>query len=591
MGGHVSKTWELQNPRDDEKYARGLLASRDLYVNEDSIHWILNHIDCFVTQSRGNKSVENVHLCLHASIDGQNDEVWYKLGQAIGNLRSLKMLGFNTRHYDDDQVLPNPDWGEVACILSRVRQKVEIELYCFDRWDVGEAQALARVIRGHPTITSFKGGNSLSYESLDSFYSALATLPALESIVLSSGEPQTRVEDESALAKPESLTELLRVPSLRSVSFSKFHFTPALCQATANALMEGTAITKLEFRGCSFSAGDCAAIIATALIRNSSVLSISVCRRHARVLFDALAAAIPSNSTLRHLDLGKPDNDDSDCLSTLLLALGKNTGIKTLSVDVGNSMDESLCTAIKEGLGTNATLESLELNLVYLHKDPTALWCRAFSFLRTNKTLKSLIVSFDKYVTDCAFPIDVAAMLQGDVSLESLSFHRIFTGDMTMEAEGYIALVTALQHNTRLRVLALFDRSGSFRFTDDEEKQMAALLKKNYALESLPDISQGMRATDLGTILRLNEAGRRYLIEDGSSISKGVDMLSRVHNDINCVYLHLLENPRLCDRSAVEIKSTDESNGRSKSPTASKFGGKREQASADKGKESRRRLA
>jgi hypothetical protein len=55
--------------------------------------------------------------------------------------------------------------------------------------------------------------------------------------------------------------------------------------------------------------------------------------------------------------------------------------------------------------------------------------------------------------------------------------------------------------------------------------------------------------------LRLNEAGRHYLVMDGSSISKGVDVLSVVSDDVNCVFLHLLENPRLCDRGAVETTS------------------------------------
>jgi hypothetical protein len=48
-------------------------------------------------------------------------------------------------------------------------------------------------------------------------------------------------------------------------------------------------------------------------------------------------------------------------------------------------------------------------------------------------------------------------------------------------------------------------------------------------------------------------------VQDGSSISKGVVVLS-VNDDINSVFLHLLENPRLCDRSAVEI--SDISTGR-----------------------------
>jgi hypothetical protein len=120
--------------------------------------------------------------------------------------------------------------------------------------------------------------------------------------------------------------------------------------------------------------------------------------------------------------------------------------------------------------------------------------------------------------------------------------------------------------------------------------QIASLLNKNYAMESLPDVHRQLEAGDAGTILRLNGAGRRYLIEEGFSISKGVEVLSRVNNDIDCVLLHLLENPRLCDRSAVEIASAGESNNRSTNPTASSGGGKREQASAHKDKESRRRL-
>jgi hypothetical protein len=80
---------------------------------------------------------------------------------------------------------------------------------------------------------------------------------------------------------------------------------------------------------------------------------------------------------------------------------------------------------------------------------------------------------------------------------------------------------------------------------------MDSILKKNYALESLPDIgleNESRYLDDVGAILRLNGAGRRYLIEDGSYISKGVEVLRRVNNEINCVFLHLLENPRLCDR-------------------------------------------
>jgi hypothetical protein len=157
-----------------------------------------------------------------------------------------------------------------------------------------------------------------------------------------------------------------------------------------------------------------------------------------------------------------------------------------------------------------------------------------------------------------------------------------------------MAIVTALQHNTTLKILDIHFRhfNENHRLTRDEGKQMAALLKKNYSLETLVDLELNYEAGDVSAIWRLNAAGRRYLIEDGSCISKGVEVLSRVNHDINCVFLHLLENPSLCNRSAVEmVTDASESNGsRSMSPNASSGGGKREQAGGHKCKEFRRRL-
>jgi hypothetical protein len=229
------------------------------------------------------------------------------------------------------------------------------------------------------------------------------------------------------MAIPESLTELLRVPSLRSVCFCDFHFTRALCQATANALMEGKAVTNLEFAWCSFSAEGSDAIMANGLARNTSVSHIEVVSEiEVQALFDALGAALPLNSTLRHLDLDRHRrySDGGPDLPAFFSALGKNTGLKTLIVGRLNSMDESLCTAMQNGLGMNETLESLELSNVRLCDDNTALWCRDVSFLRTNKALKSLVVSVESGVTESclsAFRIDIVAMLQENTSLESLS--------------------------------------------------------------------------------------------------------------------------------------------------------------------------
>jgi hypothetical protein len=45
----------------------------------------------------------------------------------------------------------------------------------------------------------------------------------------------------------------------------------------------------------------------------------------------------------------------------------------------------------------------------------------------------------------------------------------------------------------------------------------------------------------------LNQAGRRYLIEDVAPVAKGVEVLVAARDDLGCLFYHLLENPLLCD--------------------------------------------
>jgi hypothetical protein len=204
-------------------------------------------------------------------------------------------------------------------------------------------------------------------------------------------------------------------------------------------------------------------------------------------------------------------------------------------------MDESLCTAMQSGLGINETLESLEISNALLDADTAGLWCRAFSFVRANKALKSLVIAAESSVS--AFRIYIAAVLQENVSLECFSIIK-WNCPYRTKGEEYLEFIALLQQNQTLKTLTL-KHNGSILLNDDEDQQMASLLKKNYALERLTTIDG---VGDVGAILRLNEAGRRYLIEGkGSSISKGVDVFSRV---ISIVYSCICWRIRHCATEA-----------------------------------------
>jgi hypothetical protein len=308
------------------------------------------------------------------------------------------------------------------------------------------------------------------------------------------------------------------------------------------------------------------------------------------IFCEVLAAALLSNSTLQNLVL----DASASCswLPPLFSVLQVNSGLKELRIDGIDHIGEEGSTAMKLGLGSNSTLELLDLKNIKTHTDTCFLWREALSFLRTNTTLKALHMCFERNTTvpyATTIRMAVAAMLRENESLETL-----FMPCQETRFEDYLEFVAAIHPNTTLKRLQM----NAVRLYVHDDKRMNDLipvLKKNYRLEEIPGLDLG--AGDVNSILKLNQAGRRYLVQDGSSISKGVAVLSRVNDDINSVLFHLLENPILCNRSAVEMSSSsigNMDNSAGSTPVASgnrRNGEKREQqAPSQTDKESRRRL-
>jgi hypothetical protein len=152
MGDQTTETVELQSRRDDEEYAREQGPG---------------FVDCFVSQCRGNKSIEEVKLSPYA-FNGHDDDASDKVGQAIGNLQSLKALHIYSSSYhgegdssssDDNEVVAAvriPDCEILERILRHVRQSVALVIDDERLRTIEEVQPFARAIRGHPTITSFE---------------------------------------------------------------------------------------------------------------------------------------------------------------------------------------------------------------------------------------------------------------------------------------------------------------------------------------------------------------------------------------------------------------------------------------------------
>jgi hypothetical protein len=520
-------------------------------LNDDT--GIADHIDTFVDLSRDNETVKFVTLFIPFTdrpgddASGTHDRyaIWESIAEGIGNLQALcEIIIMLPIDEDDEEDTLAPDWEIWSCILRRLREGVRLRMGDDAPllWHQEALQVFARVIHGHARITAFETGASFPFECLDVLCSALLTLPALTNVSFEQLDDAGPEEGQSL----ESMVKLLQSPVLREVTFQSIVLTNTLSQAVAKALKERSEITELHFTFCSFPEGG-DAVIARALKTNTTLERLYFYNGADEGFYEVLAAAPQHNSTLQDLVLPIPGS--CSWLSPLFLALRENTGLKELMFSGEVLSDAKLSTAMKLGLGKNSTLESLSLSRITACND-TCLWREALSFLRTNRALKKLFMGFDWNATEshvAAIRREVAAALCENESLESLSM--IYKD---AEFEDYLIFVAAIQPNTTLKKLWL--HTMGFCLDEDETKRLSLVLEKNYGLEEIPGLNHG--AGDIRSIFQLNRAGRCYLVQDGSSISKGVDVLSGVSNDINSVFLHLLENPRLCDRSAVEMSGS-----------------------------------
>jgi hypothetical protein len=566
-----------------------VLSGRTISLKKlDDDTGIFDQVDAFVNLSRDNKTVQEVTLSLAIDPDANRYAIWDKIAEGIGNLQALREIIVGDANWADDEEDPlAPDWEILACILRRLRRGVQLRMRDESPqvWDTEALPAFAAVIHGHAMITGFSTGNLFPFHCLDILCSALLTLPALESVSFEHLDDEGPVVGRSF----ECMIKLLQSPALRKVEFVSVVFTNTLSQAVAKALKDRSEITDLHFLVCSFPHGG-SAVIASVLKTNTTLKRLDFHEGTDEVFYEVLAVALRSNSTLQYLACSAPDGSGScSWLSPLFQALQVNDGLKKLSIHGIELIDEKLSTAMRLGLGNNSMLESLCLWEITSHNNDASLWREAFSFLRTNTAIKTLSMHFESNVKESRVATirkEVLAMLYENQSLETLA---LISKDAKLE--DYPVFVAALQPNTTLKRFRL--RTATFCVKGDESKDLISVLKKNYGLEEILELHHD--SGDIRSIFDLNRAGRRYLVQDGTSISKGVAVLSRVSNDINSVFLHLLENPRLCDRSAVEMSSTSIGNMDSArstpGPGTRHSGGKREQqAPLHPGTEPRRRL-
>jgi hypothetical protein len=481
------------------------------------IHWdigyngIFAHVDSFMDISQGNTAVRKVFLDLFWQENSirLTDEDWEtKLGKALGNLQSLQELYIQyPESYRGVEIEP-PDWETFALVLRHVRQKITLHVCIFPTG--ASEEALAAAIFRNDNIQGFVSAFCYHVPFFDVLLPALATLPALESIRLKCSSLTDRdLQDletlPPALQHAQDMNILLTLsPCLRSISFQFFYFQEPVYQAVVSALETGSSpITRLDLINCKFqNSNDCSPIVQS-LEWNSTLKTLGL---HVDVCDERLSLALTNvllhNTTLEDMTVHCSERITSEHYSWLdpfLRALQFNTSLKHVSVQSFSLLDEPACQALRQVLADHSSLECLEM--------------------QTRDSISS---------------------------------------------DYYLSIMNVIAKNNTLKTLRIaLDIRASFSEHDDcWMRDLILIVQKNYSLECLHDnyrheeeiigfdsrISSHDKTGELDTILQLNRAGRRYLIQEGPEcITKGVEVLVAVRDNIGCLFYHLLENPTLCD--------------------------------------------
>ena len=239
---------------------------------------------------------------------------------------------------------------------------------------------------------------------------------------------------------------------------------------------------------------------------------------------------------------------------TLFSVLGQNASLEALKLWDLVLPDEmatsQICLSLRNCLETNTTLKSLTLRGVSIDDN---VWLKVVQFLRSNRTLRYLKLDLCRLSGDAIAATGKELGRNGGLTQCEIN---CACGLQLLADDNIVSVFSEIKGNKTLQVLSIF--VGAYCLAESAGDRLVSTLQENYVLTKVD--AGRVKANPqwkrrLGTILKLNKAGRRYLNSDKACsrwICAGV--LGAVSNDLDCIFFHLQENPSFCSLPIVNSR-------------------------------------
>lgn len=518
-------------------------------------------VEEFASVARGNTSLKTFSLDIsfrHHDEQTENDEWmdrdeyyqrWKLIGEGIGNLKGIEEVQINAGGYIHNH--NEPDFEALSYAMQGITQveRISINIDMFSDDDMQFTKSLRYCTK----LREFNLRGYSEAEPIEAIAGELAHVNLQQFHIQNCFSQQIPCRE-----LPENIFDLLTKASLTHFSLQRCVFSRNQCLLLAKAL-ETSNVFFLDFQYARFQDEGGELVVAALqtnchvneLILSTGSLNKKTCERLANLL--CVNSSVTRLTITAEEDEWSPDGKEFEThwYRPILLSLRNNKSLKYMNLGELNKWSDDLANVFRVTMeAANTALEELWL---VSRGDASAVWQQIVPFLSTNRTLKKfrLVAAVGHEGV-----IMAASALASNTALETFEvcpcirfdYHHAQSCKTTSDKDYLSArTVEALGKNQTLKYILLDTcHTHKTKDADDEgSKRLLKALQKNYGIEGHELTWQRNHAlkNSINAIARLNRAGRCYLLNDAFNTASAIEVLAGVADDLDALYIHLLENP------------------------------------------------